>query len=242
MSRSHRDPGVGMGGTHADSRRSPFDGTFWAMLAPLERELVLQAGAVRRFEPGESLGRQGDSSQHVYVLLVGSIEIVTDVSTGYEGVLAVRGSGDVVGELAAVDGRPRSATMRALERVEAIVVPSERFAALCRSRPELSWVLLHVVVGRLRELSRQRADDGGRPVAQRLAVLLIELAGRYGVAVGETVMIAIPITQKSMAGLISASRESVVRALAELRRQRLIATARRRVTILRLDALEELAS
>ncbi|MER5391367.1 helix-turn-helix domain-containing protein, partial [Saccharopolyspora sp. NPDC002686] len=82
----------------------------------------------------------------------------------------------------------------------------------------------------------------GRPVAQRLAVLLIELAGRYGVAVGETVMIAIPITQKSMAGLISASRESVVRALAELRRQRLIATARRRVTILRLDALEQLAS
>ncbi|MDA3642784.1 Crp/Fnr family transcriptional regulator [Saccharopolyspora indica] len=225
-----------------DSRRGPSDRGFWTMLEPSERELVRRAGAARRFDPGESLCRQGDSSQHVYVLLGGSLEVVSDVSTGYESVLAVRGPGDIVGEFAAVDGRPRSATMRALERVEAIVVPADRFAALCQSRPGLAWALLLVVVDRLREISQQRAEHGGRPVEQRLAALLIELAGRYGVSAGESVTIAIPITQKSMAGLISASRESVVRVLAELRRQRLIATARRRVTILRLDALERLAS
>ncbi|GAA4616779.1 Crp/Fnr family transcriptional regulator [Saccharopolyspora hordei] len=233
-----------MGGTHAraDDRRHPFHGTFWAMLQPPERDLVRGAGAVRRFAPGESLCRQGDSSQHVYVLLAGSLEIVTDVRTGYESVLAVRGPGDIVGELAAVDGRPRSATMRALEHVEALVVPAERFAALCQSRPGPAWALLLVVTGRLRELSQQHADHGGRPVLQRLVALLLDLAGRYGVAAGSAVTIAIPITQKSMAGLISASRESVVRVLADLRRRRLVTTARRRLTILRPDALEQLLS
>ncbi|MCI2415854.1 Crp/Fnr family transcriptional regulator [Saccharopolyspora sp. K220] len=227
-----------MGDTHAETHR----GTFWAMLDPAERVLMRQAGTVRRFEPGESLCRQGDSSRHVYVLLLGSIEIVTDVATGYEGVLAVRGPGDIVGEFAALDGKPRSATMRALDLVEAIVVPVERFNALCQSRSRLAWTVLRVIVERLREISRQRAEHGGRLVEQRVAALLIELASRYGVTAGDGVTISIPLTQKSMAGLVAASRESVVRVLGGLRRQRLIKTGRRRVTILRLEELKRLVS
>lgn len=233
-----------MGDTHADrkARGSASRGTFWAMLDPAEQALVRQAGAVLRFGPRESLCRQGDASQHVYVLLAGSVEVIADVSTGYESVLAVRGPGEIVGEFAALDGKPRSATMRALDRVDAIVVPAERFAVLCQSSSRLAWAVLLVVVERLREISLKRAEHGGRSVKQRLAALLIELAGRHGVAAGGNVTIAIPLTQQSMAGLIAASRESVVRALAEMRRQRLITTGRRRVTILRLEALERLVA
>ncbi|MGP4014595.1 Crp/Fnr family transcriptional regulator [Saccharopolyspora sp. 5N708] len=221
---------------------SPHRGTFWAMLDPAEQALMRRAGTVRRFEPGESLCRQGDSSRHVYVLLMGSIEIVTDVATGYEGVLAVRGPGDIVGEFAALDGKPRSATMRALDPVEAIVVPAERFTALCQARSRLAWTVLRVIVERLREISHQRAEHGGRMVEQRVAALLVDLAGRYGVTAGDGVTISIPLTQKSMAGLVAASRESVVRVLAALRRQRLIKTGRRQVTILRLEELKRLVS
>lgn len=105
-----------MTGAHTEAlgRRGPGDHTFWAMLEPTERTMMRQIGAVRCFDAGESLCRQGDGSRDVYVLLAGSIEIVADVATGYESVLAVRGPGDIVGEFAAIDGRPRSAMVRAL--------------------------------------------------------------------------------------------------------------------------------
>lgn len=233
-----------MGGCRTEPQHEPatFQGSFWAMLPPSERALLLQVGVLRQFGRRDSLCRQGDLLRHVYVLLAGSVEIVTDASTGYEGVLAVRGRGDIVGEFAAVDGRPRSATVRTLTPVEAVVVPAEQFAALCQSSPLLTWAVLGVVVGRLREISRQRTEDGGRSVTQRLAALLVELGQRYGVTAHDAIVIEIPLTQKSMAGLIAASRESVVRGLSYLRRESLIITERRRVTILRQEGLRRLAS
>lgn len=231
-----------MDGCHAEPARDPFRDTFWAILDPRERALLLKAGVVLQFERRDPLCRQGESLRHVYVLLAGSVEIVSDADGGYEGVLAVRGRGDIVGEFAAVDGQPRSATVRALETVKAIVVPAEQFAALCQSRPRLTWAVLIVVVGRLRAISRQRTEDGARQSIQRLAGMLMDLAQRYGVETREGILIDIPLTQKSMAGLIAASRESVVRGMSYLRRHDLVAMRSRRVTILRLEGLRGLAS
>lgn len=233
-----------MNGPHSKPRNepAPFESGFWAMLGPGERTLLQKAGVVRRFGRGDSLGRQGDAQRHVYVLFAGSVEIVTDASNGHEGVLALRGRGELVGEFAAVDSKPRSATMRALDPVEAVVIPAERFAALCQSSPRLAWAVLLVVVSRVREISRKRTEDSGRPVLQRLAALLVELGQQYGATTREGIVITIPLTQKSMAGLIAASRESVVRGLSRLRDENLILTQRRRVTILRQDALHRLAS
>lgn len=224
----------------AERRLSP--GTFWTMLEPAHHALVRQAGVVRRFEPGDSLCRQGESLRHVFVLLAGRVEVAADTQAGYEGVLAIRGPGDIVGELAAVDGSPRSATLRALDRVEVVVVSAETFALLCQSHPLLAWTVLRVVVNRLREISQWRVEQGGSTVVKRLVVLLIQLADQYGVAEEDGVAISVPLTQQSLARMIAASRESVVRALRDLRRQRLITTRRRHVTILRLEALVRLVS
>jgi CRP/FNR family transcriptional regulator, cyclic AMP receptor protein len=217
-------------------------GTFWAMLAPAERALLSQAGTARRFGRGSCLCRQGERLRHVFVLLGGWVEITADTRTGYEGVLAVRGPGDIIGEMAVVDGNPRSATVRALDQVDAIVLAADQFAALCRSRPGLAWSVLSVVVTRLRELSRRRAEDAGSTVRQRLVVLLVELAARYGIPQEDGITIALPVTQQSLAGMVAASRESVVRGLGDLRRQRLIRTGRRCLVILRPDELRRLAS
>jgi CRP-like cAMP-binding protein len=231
-----------MGDTWAEPENEPLSETFWAVLDSAERGVLRRVGVTQRFGRGEYLCVQGDLLRHVYVLLSGSVEIVVDASSGYEGVVAVRGPGDIVGEFAAVDGKPRSATMRALDRVEAIVVAADRFAALCQSRPRLTWAVLMVVVGRLRDLSTQRTEDGGRSATERLAALLLELARRYGVRSAEGITIGIPLTQKSMAGLIAASRESVVRGLSQLRQRRLITTRHRQVTILRPGALWDFQS
>lgn len=233
-----------MDGAREDSTtaRRPAGATFWSMLEPAERALLRQAGTVLRFEPGQVLFRQGDSLRHVLVLLAGRVEVAADAHDGYEAVLAVRGPGDLVGEFAAVDGRPRSATLWALDRVQAIAVPAERFSMLCQSHPRLTWTVLRVLVGRLRELSKRRVEQGGSNVAQRLVALLVELAAQHGVPDEQGLTIAVPLTQQKMAGMISASRESVVRVLRDLRGQGLITTRRRHITVLRPDALRRLAS
>lgn len=234
----------GNGGFRAEPPHdpAPFHDTFWAILDPREQALVLRAGTTRPFGRRGSLCRQGDPQRHVYVLLTGCVEIVTDASAGHESVIAVRGRGDIVGEFAAVDGQPRSATVIALEPVNAIVVPAEQFAALCKSSPRLTWAVLVVVVGRLRQISQQRTEDSTLLITQRLAGLLLDLAQRYGVATPEGIMIEIPLTQRRMAGLIAASRESVVRGLSYLRRHNLVVTQQQRVTVLRREGLRRLAS
>ncbi|SFW73555.1 Crp/Fnr family transcriptional regulator [Amycolatopsis australiensis] len=215
---------------------------FWAGLAPADRR-ALAGSATRRSCPrGELLCREGDRSSAVLVLLAGHVRIVHGTPDGREVVVGVRGPGDVLGELAAIDAQPRSATVEALDDVEVLEVPGGRFAALCRTRPGISWALLLVLSTRLRSVGRQWLDLGGGAAARRVAAQLMQLAVQHGVRRGDDIAIAVPATQAELAMTAAISRESWARATRELRRRGVISTGRRQVTIHRMAELRRLAS
>src|SRR5438067_4965617 len=84
-------------------------GAFWDALGVRERGLLVKSGRRRSFRRGDRLCREGDRSTTVLVLLTGHVRILTLAPDGREVVVGVRGAGDVVGDIAAVDHRPRSA-------------------------------------------------------------------------------------------------------------------------------------
>ena len=161
------------------------------------------------------------------------MKLVATEANGTEAVLAVRAPGDLVGELAAIDGHPRSATAIALGDVACAVVDAERFRAVLHDEPKAAMALLKLLAERLREAEGRRAEHGALDARQRLARRLLELAGDRTV-VDE-------LNQDDLAALIGASRESVAKALQSLRTEGLVRTRRRAIDILDRDALQRLA-
>jgi CRP-like cAMP-binding protein len=156
---------------------------------------------------------------------------------GEELLLALRGPGDLLGELSAIDGEPRSATVSALEPLEVLLVDAGEFTAFLRANPSVMFDLLRLLTGRLRDADRKRVEFGSFDTLGRVASRLLELVETYGEPSSRGVRIAIPLTQLELAGWIGASREAVSKALRVLRSTGLIETRRGSIVVLDREAL-----
>jgi len=219
----------------------PLDG-FAGTLTPEEREQLTQEGRRRRFSRGATLFNEGESSDRVILVLSGRVKISYFTEDGREVILALRSAGDILGELSALDGEPRSASAIALEQVEALVLPAQRFREFLSAQPRVALLLLEMLSRRLRDADRKRVEFGAYDTVGRVARRLVELADRFGEAAGDTVRIDLPLSQEELAGWIGASRKAVGNALAWLRERNLIETRRRGVSILDVEGLRKRAT
>jgi CRP/FNR family transcriptional regulator, cyclic AMP receptor protein len=209
---------------------------FLAELEASERADLEQLGVVRRYRRGDVLFHQGDDAGAVLVLLEGHVKAAM-MNDGREVILAFPGPGELLGELSAVDGEPRSGTVRAVADVEALVVPGSAFRAFLEHRPRIALVLLRSVAARLRAADRQRVDYAVNDVVVRVAGRLVELCDRFGAEEGGHVEIGLSLTQDELASWAGASREAVAKAMALLRTLGWVQTERRRIVVLDLPAL-----
>lgn len=214
---------------------------FGAALSPAEHEDLLTRGARRSFRRGSFLMTEGEASDHVIVLLSGRAKVSSYTAEGREVVLAVRGPGDLLGELSAFDGEPRLATVSALEAVDALIVPSDRFTAFLEDHPRLAILLLEMMTRRLRDSDRKRVEFGAYDTPGRVARRLVELVERYGEQEGDGMRITLSLTQDELAGWTGASREAVSKALREFRDRGWLTTGRRSIVVTDVDALRSRA-
>ena len=127
---------------------------FLRRLAPSRLDRLVSESELRGFAPGEALLAEGDRGACVFLILSGTTAVSKRLGNREEAVLALRGAGEWVGEMAIFDEGPRSATVTAREAVEALVVPRTAFLAAVTSEPEAAADLLQVLTGRLRESDR----------------------------------------------------------------------------------------
>ncbi|MGH9086471.1 MAG: Crp/Fnr family transcriptional regulator, partial [Acidimicrobiales bacterium] len=208
-----------------------------------DRAALIGVGRPRRYNRGATIVIQGDHSETVFVVVAGRVKISQVTPDGREIVLAVDGPGDLLGEFEAVDpdSGPRTAANVALEPVECRELTGEEFRGVLQSNPRIALVLLRWTIRRLKAGDRRRIDATSLDTTHRLARFLLELADNQTHADPPRVDIEIQLTQEELASSIAASRDTVVRALTSLRSFGLIATARRRITILDIHALRRFA-
>ncbi|MGI5285902.1 Crp/Fnr family transcriptional regulator [Nonomuraea polychroma] len=218
---------------------NPDPGEFLSMLTDEEAQALRTAGRIRRWDRGTAVMSEGDTSDWVLVLLEGRVKVSSHTSSGTEVVLAVRGPGGLLGDMSAIDGSPRSATVTALEPITGIVVRD--FPAFLETHGRIAVLLMKLVTERLRDSDRKRIEYGAFDTTGRVATRLIELAERYGEKTNSGVRVALPLSQDELAGWTGASREAVSKALRTLRDRGLIETGRRRVLIHDLDGLKKRA-
>jgi CRP-like cAMP-binding protein len=214
---------------------------FLGELVADERAQLEELGSRRRYRRGDVLFHQGDDAGAVLVLLDGHVKAAM-LNDGREVILAFPGPGELLGELSAIDGEPRSGTVRAIDDVEALVIPGSAFRALLENRPRIAFVLLCSVIARLRTADRQRVDYAVNDVVVRVAGRLVELCDRFGTEDGVGIEIGLALTQDEVAAWAGASREAVAKAMALLRTLGWIQTERRRILVLDLPALRRYAA
>ena len=225
------------------SRSVPAPESFLGMLDPEDRAAVIRVGRPRRYRRGAPIVIQGDHSDTVFVVVAGRVKVTLVTADGREILLAVDGPGELLGEFEAVDpdSGPRTAANVALEPVECRAMTGQEFRDLLDTHPRIPLMLLRWTIRRLKWADRRRVDAASSDTSHRLARFLVELADNHAHADPSRVDIDIPLTQEELASLIAASRDTVVRAITLLRSRRLIATARRRITILDINALRQYA-
>jgi len=214
---------------------------FMARLDPADRTALAQRGRQRRWPAGASLFLEGESCATVVIVVSGRVKVFSLTEHGEEIVLAVRGPGALLGELSAVDGAPRGASVAALEPVVALVVPIAAFIDYLRSHGAAGIVLLQMVTARLRDSDRKRVEFAAYDTSARVAQRIVELAERFGEPDAQGTRITVALSQDELAGWVGASREAVAKALRTLRDNGQLTTGRRTMTVLDLDGLRRRA-
>lgn len=223
--------------------RAPVNWGFAGGLSDGEREALQHVGVVRRHRRGSYLMLEGDRGDHALLILGGRVKIVTTTSDGRESLMAVRGEGELVGELNALAGgdAPRSASVCALDDVVVRSLPAAEFLRFLEAHPSACFRLMRQLATRLRESTTQHAGAAGYDMLHRVARALVDQAGRVDSPSGGDIDVGQGLSQRDLAGLVAGSPKSVSRALTSLRALGLVSTSRRSIVVHDVDRLRRFA-
>ncbi|HEX7309310.1 Crp/Fnr family transcriptional regulator [Lentzea sp.] len=173
------------------------------------------------FESKDVVMREGEVGSSVALVLTGQLKAETRDAHGRTHLLGLLGRGDLIGEMAFLDRRRRSASVIALGAGSYAEVPGGRFAELVRESPGTSLEIARLVSARLRAAERRRLDFAAYQGPWRLASELVKLASVFRGA-GQDQTVRIELTQDELAQIVNVSRISVQRAIKTLRLRRLV--------------------
>ncbi len=188
-------------------------GFLFGALSPEQRAQVLAQAIARSYPRGGTILRRGDPGTSMVLVVEGRVRVGVTSEDGREVTLGILGPGDVLGEMALLDGQERSADVVALEDCSVKLVERGRFLRLLRESPDLCLQLLAVLTERLRRANRAVEDIALLSLEGRLARLLTRLAQDYGKPEGGGVRIDVRLSQKDLSALVGSSREKVNRQL-----------------------------
>src|SRR4051812_30270294 len=206
-------------------------------LAPADLAQVADVAVPRSFRGGEIVFPEGDDSDTCYVVRSGHARAIREHGDGRQIALATFGPGDMFGELAMFDDEERSATVEAIDDVDALALLGPDMRRLMLQRPELAVALLATLARRLRATNERLSSQSFQTVQSRVANVLSQLVEQARAEGVDAEEVPITATQVDVAMLAGSSRESASRFLASLERAGVIAQGRGRLVVRDPDAL-----
>jgi len=212
------------------------------MLSENVRRQLLNLGTSREYLPDSVLILEGDPGTDVMVLLDGWAKVVGSTEGGGQALLSLRVGGDLVGEQAALNNAPRTATVISAGVTVVQVVSQRDFLQFLDRQPDAGIAVSRALSNELRWATRRRIDFSGLPVIARLARVLSDLGHLYGRQSPDGIEFRYTLTQPELAAMVGASEPAVHKALRQLRQAGAVVTGYRRVVITNPAALEAIAS
>jgi CRP/FNR family cyclic AMP-dependent transcriptional regulator len=210
---------------------------------PLFRELDREAHArvaayatTRHVARGETIFMKGDAGASLFAVCSGMVEVLVPSAEGKNAVINLVNAGEIFGEIALLDGHPR--TTDALAFTDCILMVLERrdFLPLLREQPEIAVRLLELLCGRIRETTEQIEEIMFLDLESRLAKALLRLAR------SSQTPARISITQRALSEIVGVSREETNKQLQLWRKDRIVRLERGSIVVLQAEALARIAA
>ena len=181
----------------------------------------------KRFSKNTIVFSKGDESDSLYIVESGRVKAVIHDEEGKEIVLSVFRAGEYFGEMSALDGVPRSATVMTKEATEMLIIHRDDFKNSLASNPDMAFNLLKVLLERLRRANEKIESLAFTNVYGRVANLLTQLA----VPAGREWVVEEKMTHQEIANMVGSSREMVSKIVGELVEAGYISIEKKRITI-----------
>ena len=203
------------------------------LFAELDQDELEQFSRVaipRSYPEGSRVFHEGDHSDACYIVKSGTFRVTREHPDGRAITLATLGEGDIVGELAMLDGEVRSASVETLGGDgELLALPASDVRALLERHPEITVKFVAALTRRLRAANERISRQSFQTVPSRVAGVLSQMVAEEG---EDGRQVTIRMNQADLAQLAGTSRESVSRFLADLERAGVVRAGRGQVTIL----------
>lgn len=224
-----------------DRRQLLSNVSIFSPLGEGEIDLLLAATTTRRLDSGETLFRKGDPGNQLYGILSGSLKVMATGPDGRDVLFGLMGPGEVLGEIALLDSRARSATVVAVEASDLLTLHRRELLPFLESHPRATIALAGVLAARVRELSERTEDRQILSLPGRIAKRLLALAAAHGKRPIVGGAVEVRLSQQDLADLVGTTRESVNKQLRRWQEQGVVSLGRGRVVLVQSAALESLS-
>lgn len=221
----------------AASRRWALNPTTWpehsllARLGDRDREALLSLGTAVTYPTRHPMIRQGEPGHHALLVLAGRVKVVVNTEFGRPVLVAVRGPGELFGEMAVLEGKNRSASVISCHPTTALVIKGNDLIAYMARHPTACLTVVRMVSERLRHSNRRRVEMVVCPARTRVVRVLAEMAQLHGRRTHEGLDIGNLVNQPEIASLAGVALSTVEKALQELQRRQLVRRGGRRIVI-----------
>ena len=212
---------------------------FLHQLAREDADALIGQMRRRTYPAGSEITRADSAGDEAILVLEGRVRLVAYGAEHRQVVLAFRGPGELIGEMATLGAERRTATAIAVDEVKAGVLSAAELMEFLREHPAVAIVVIRMVVRRLAEATRDVVDLATQDSVGRLARRLVELSSLHGKPAEGGTQIQLELTQDDLARWTGATRETVSRALRLMRELGWVATDRKAITVLDPAALRE---
>lgn len=191
----------------------------------------------RRYGGGEVLFHMGDEGGNLHIIESGRVKVTIPSVEGDEVILAILEAGEILGEISLIDGKPRSATVQAMKDTAVLCLFREDFLEVLQERFEVVLRVLEILADRLRLTDTLLAESRFMDITARLAKKLLDLTRAFGVEEEAGIRICVRVTQKDLASMVGATRESVNKQLKVFRESGLLGMSEGHIRILDPEGL-----
>lgn len=220
----------------SDKRKILSEHFLFGQLRPRYFDRLVSCITTKHFSRSATIFSRGDAGSCLFAIADGEVKITVSTVGGHDAVFNRLGKGDIFGEVALLDGRPRTADAVAVTDCDLFVIDRRDFMPLLREEPEIAIRLMELLCERLRRTTDQAESLMFLNLSSRLAKALLQLSLDDSLKAKK-----VTITQRDLANMIGMSRESTNKQLREWQRQKLVRLERGSIVLTSVDALRSIA-
>lgn len=204
--------------------------------------LLAERTTTRRYRRGQLIFHEGEPAHSLYLVAEGAVKVFLTSSEGDTVILVTLAPGDAFGELALVDGNPRSASAEALQDTVVLELGRDAFLSTLAEEPRVAEAVIATLGSILRRLTEQAADLVFLDLNGRIAKLLLQMSTDVGTDTDDGIELDLHLTQSEIASMVGGSRQSVNQVLRSFERRGYIAVKGKAILIKDQDALRRRAT